>query len=132
MILVDSNVILDVLTNDKHWSDWSSARLLTLGETESLLINDIIYAEISVRLAGVEAVDHVVRELNLTWAATPRNALFLAGKAWDIYRKRGGERTGVLPDFLIGAHAAVDGHRLLTRDVRRFRTYFPTIELITP
>jgi predicted nucleic acid-binding protein len=97
-----------------------------------LLINDIVYAEISVRFGGINDVDAALRQVNVILAPTPKLSLFLAGKAYQRYSASGGLRTGVLPDFFIGAHAAVAGLTLITRDPRRYRTYFPTIDLIAP
>jgi predicted nucleic acid-binding protein len=132
MTLVDSNVLLDVVTDGEAWADWSQEQLEQAASSGPLVINDVIYAEVSTRFATVQAVDTMLRELNIDLEAIPRNALFLAGKAYLRYRSAGGLRTGVLADFFIGAHAAVERLPLLTRDTRRYRTYFPTIDLITP
>ncbi len=132
MTLVDSNVLLDVVTDGEAWADWSQEQLEQAASSGPLVINDVIYAEVSTRFATVQAVDTMLRELNIDLEAIPRNALFLAGKAYLRYRSAGGLRTGVLADFFIGAHAAVERLPLLTRDARRYRTYFPTIDLITP
>lgn len=132
MILVDTNVLLDVATNDSRWADWSVRQLEVAGTRGRLVVNDITYAELSVRFTRIEAVDAFMSEGGFELEATPRVALFLAGKAFAAYRARGGTRTGVLPDFLIGAHAAVTGYDLLTRDVGRYRTYYPSLRLITP
>ena len=132
MTLVDSNVLLDVVTDGEAWADWSQDQLEQAASSGPLVINDVIYAEVSTRFATVQAVDTMLRELNIDLEAIPRNALFLAGKAYLRYRSAGGLRTGVLADFFIGAHAAVERLPLLTRDARRYRTYFPTIDLITP
>ena len=132
MTLVDSNVVLDVVTNDEKWADWSQAQLEQASAGGSLVINDVIYAEISTRYRTIEAVDAMLEELAIDVAKIPRDALFLAGKAYLRYRATGGGRTDVLSDFFIGAHAAVEQRPLLTRDARRYRTYFPTVELITP
>jgi predicted nucleic acid-binding protein len=132
MTLVDSNVVLDVVTNDARWADWSQAQLEQAAAAGSLIINDVIYAEISTRYRTIEAVDAMLEELDIDVAKIPRDALFLAGKAYLRYRATGGVRTGVLSDFFIGAHAAVEQRPLLTRDAQRYRTYFPTVELITP
>jgi len=132
MTLVDSNVVLDVVTNDARWADWSQAQLEQAAAAGSLIINDVIYAEISTRYRTIEAVDAMLEELDIDVAKIPRDALFLAGKAYLRYRATGGVRTGVLSVFFIGAHAAVEERPLLTRDARRYRTYFPTVELITP
>lgn len=132
MILVDSNVVFDVVTNDERWAGWSQSQLEQAAAAGPLAINDIIYAEISTRYVTIEAVDALLQDLEVEVAKIPRSALFLAGKAYLRYRATGGVRTGVLSDFFIGAHAAVARWPLLTRDARRYRTYFPTVELITP
>ncbi len=131
-VLVDTNVLLDLATNDSTWADWSVHQLEAASLRGSLFINDMIYAELSVRFAEIEALDAFVAEAGLVQSAPPRAALFLAAKAFQRYRGAGGVRTGVLPDFFIGAHAAVEGLPLLTRDGRRYRNYFPTLELIAP
>jgi predicted nucleic acid-binding protein len=132
MTLVDSNVLLDVLTDGQDWADWSQIQLERAAMRGPLVVNSVIYAEISARYATVDAVDAVLFDLKIDVATTPRSALFLAGKAYVQYRAAGGMRTGVLSDFFIGAHAAVEGLPLLTRDSRRYRRYFPTAVLITP
>jgi hypothetical protein len=130
--LVDTNVLLDVVTNDPRWANWSIAQLEAAGLNGPLLINDIIYAELAVRYERIEALEAFLAMADLELRATPRDALFLAGKVFTQYRKAGGSRTGVLPDFFIGAHAAVERLSVLTRDVGRYRTYFPSLTLITP
>jgi predicted nucleic acid-binding protein len=133
LILVDSNVLFDIVTDNQQWFDWSRAALEQAELRGPLGINDVIFAELSVRFPTLEAVKQAVPDLGLTLVPTPRAALFLAGKAFDAYRhKEGATKTGVLPDFFIGAHALVLGVPLLTRDVRRCRTYFPSLELIAP
>jgi predicted nucleic acid-binding protein len=132
MTLVDSNVLLDVVTDDQTWADWSQTQLERAALHGPLVINNVIYAEISTRYATVDAVDSMLLDLNIEVAMTPRSALFLAGKAYLRYRAAGGMRTGFLADFFIGAHAAVEELPLLTRDSRRYRHYFPTVALITP
>ena len=132
MTLVDSNVLLDVVTDGQTWAEWSQGQLERAALEGPLVVNDVIYAEISTRYATVDAVDSMLSDLNIEVVPTPRAALFLAGKAYLRYRAAGGIRTGVLADFFIGAHAAVEGLQLLTRDARRYRNYFPTIALITP
>jgi predicted nucleic acid-binding protein len=132
MTLVDSNVLLDVVTDGQAWADWSQSQLERAALVGPLVINDIIYAEISVRFATVEAVDSLLLELNIIVAPIPRHALFLAGKAYLQYRAAGGTRSGVLADFFIGAHAVTEDLPLLTRDVGRYQTYFPRIRLIVP
>ena len=132
MILVDTNVLVDLLEDDPEWADWSTARMRELSLNHELVINPIIYAELSLTFTVVEDLDDAIAELELRVAEIPRPAFFLAGKAYIEYRKRGGIKNNVLPDFLIGAQAAVLGVSILTRDVRRFRTYFATVNLITP
>jgi predicted nucleic acid-binding protein len=132
MTLVDSNVLLDVVTDGQAWADWSQTQLEQAALHGPLVINDVIYAEISTRYATVDAVDSLLLDLNIDVATTPRSALFLAGKAYLQYRAAGGIRTGVLADFFIGAHAAVEQLPLLTRDARRYRNYFPTVMLVAP
>jgi predicted nucleic acid-binding protein len=130
--LVDTNVLLDLVTNDRDWADWSLARLEDAALAGSLLINDIVYAETSIRFDRIEDLDATLATARIKIAPAPRPALFLAGKTFRRYRAAGGTRTGVLPDFFIGAHAAVEGWPLLTRDTNRYRTYFPQITLIAP
>lgn len=133
MILVDSNILIDVATNDPVWRDWSRRQLdRSALAGDELVINDVVYAEISVRYPSVEAVDDVLAVIRIGMVAIPRDALFLAARAFQRYRAAGGVRTGVLPDFFVGAHALVSRSRLITRDPRRFRNYFPGIELISP
>jgi len=130
--LVDTNVLLDLVTNDAKWAEWSVAHLEAASLEGPLLINDVIYAELAVRYERIEDLDEFIDAAGLVMTPLPRSALFLAGKVFTRYRKSGGTRTGVLPDFFIGAHAAVAELPLLTRDVGRYRTYFPTVSLITP
>lgn len=130
--LIDTNVLLDVVTNDPNWADWSIGQLDAASLKGALGINDIVYAELSVRFDTKEALDALLVETGVTMVVMPRAALFLAGKAFQRYRSAGGLRTGVLPDFFIGAHAAVSGMPLLSRDAQRYRTYFPKLELVTP
>ena len=132
MTLVDSNVLLDVLTREPDWWQWSLRQLDDAVLAGSLVINDVIYAEISARYPSVDVVDSVIREAGVDVVPIPRSALFLAGKAYLRYRAAGGIRTGVLSDFFIGAHAEAEQLPLLTRDVRRYRSYFPNVELIAP
>jgi hypothetical protein len=130
--LVDTNVLLDLVTNDAKWSDWSLARLEEAALAGPIFINDIVYAEASIRYRRMEDLDEMLAEAVIDVAPTPRAALFLAGKAYRQYRASGGKRSGVLPDFFIGAHAAVAGWPLLTRDSGRYRSYFPKVTLIAP
>jgi predicted nucleic acid-binding protein len=132
MTLVDTNVLLDVFTEDPKWLGWSLTRLEQAAFKGSLLINDVIYAETSTRYPSIEDFETTLVSAGITIAPISRAALFLAGKAYTRYRSAGGIRTGVLADFFIGAHAAVEQLPLLTRDARRYRSYFPTVELIAP
>lgn len=132
MTLVDTNVLLDLVTADPHWADWSIAALEAVSLSGPLFINDVVYAELSIRYERIEMLDEFVSRAGLDLVGLSRPALFLAGKAFAQYRKAGGTRSGVLPDFFIGAHAAVLRLPLLTRDEGRYRTYFPTVELISP
>ena len=130
MVLVDTNVLLDVVQDDPDWGDWSQQQLEAASLRGPLAINAVIFAELSMAYERIEDLDRVVRQTDLKEVAIPREALFLAGKAFLQYRRRRGGKSGVLPDFFIGAHAAVAGIPILTRDVRRYRTYFPTVELL--
>ena len=132
MLLVDTNVLVDVLQNDPQWADWSIAQLRAQAQLHALAINPVIYAELSLSFSTFEALDRAVATMELALHEVPRPALFLAGKAYLQYRQRGGAKAQVLPDFFIGAHAAVEGWPLLTRDASRFRTYFPRLEVIAP
>ena len=131
-VLVDSNVILDIFTEDERWLSWSSSTLAAVAEARVLAINPIIYAEVSVRFERIEALEAVLPAQLFTRHALPWPAGFLAGKCYLEYRRRGGTRRSPLPDFYVGAHAAVAGMPLLTRDPLRYRSYFPTVELIAP
>jgi predicted nucleic acid-binding protein len=132
MLLVDTNVLVDVLQNDPQWADWSIAQMRAQSSLHALVINPIIYAEVSLSFSTLEALDDVMGTLALELREIPRPALFLAAKAFAQYRRRGGSKQQVLPDFFIGAHAAVEGWPLLTRDARRFNSYFPTLEVLAP
>ncbi len=132
MLLVDTNVLIDVLEDDPQWADWSIRQLRAQSQVHELAINPIIYAELSLTFSSYERLDAVIAGLGLVLHEVPRPALFLAGKAFARYRKAGGSKTGVLPDFLIGAHAAVQRWALLTRDVQHCRAYFPDVELVSP
>lgn len=132
MLLVDTNVLVDVLQDDPQWADWSIAQLRAHATMHALVINPVIYAEMSLSFSTIEALDAVVSDLALELREIPRPALFLAAKAFAQYRRRGGSKHQVLPDFFIGAHAAVEAWPLLTRDPSRFRTYFPTLEVLAP
>lgn len=131
-VLVDSNVLIDLLTRDARWFDWSFRALETAADSAPLVINPVIYAEVSVRYTRIEDLDADLPAESFAREPLPFAAGFLAAKQHRAYRERGGARTATLPDFFIGAHAAVAGHRLLTRDARRYRTYFPTLDLIAP
>jgi predicted nucleic acid-binding protein len=130
--LVDSNVLLDIFTRTPNRREWSLAQLEEAALQGTLLINDVIYAETSIRFHSIDDFDAALARFGITVAPMPRAALFLAGKAFIQYRNAGGIRNGVLPDFFIGAHAEVERLRLLTRDVRRYRSYFPNAMLIAP
>jgi predicted nucleic acid-binding protein len=132
MLLVDTNVLVDVLQNDPQWADWSIGQLRAQAQLHELAINPVIYAELSLSFSTFEALDGAVDTMELAMREVPRPALFLAGRAYLQYRRRGGAKAQVLPDFYIGAHAAVEGWSLLTRDASRFRTYFPSLEVIAP
>ncbi|ABS64203.1 PilT protein domain protein [Parvibaculum lavamentivorans DS-1] len=132
MILVDTNVLLDLVQDDPNWADWSQHQLEVAAARDRLAINTVIYAELSVGFARIEETDNFLDAAGITVLDIPRPALFLAGKAFREYKKRGGTRTGVLPDFFIGAHAAVAAVPLLTRDKGRYENYFPTVDLIAP
>jgi len=131
-ILVDSNVLLDVLTEDPVWSVWSAGELELRTEQDVLWINPIVYAEVSVRFETIDELEEALPAAYLRRAPLPWEAGFLAGKCFVQYRKRGGTKQSPLPDFYIGAHAAVAGMVLLTRDAARYQTYFPTLQLICP
>lgn len=131
-ILVDSNVFLDVMTEDEDWFEWSSGVLERAAEQSVLCINPIIYAEVSVRFKRVEELEAALPGEFIERCPIPYEAAFLAGKCFLKYRRRGGTRRSTLPDFFIGAHAAVTGMTLATRDLTRYETYFPKLELICP
>ena len=131
-VLVDSNVLLDVLTEDPRWASWSMKALAEQGDRDVLAINPIIYAEVSIGFVRIEEVDAALPPPTFHRLALPWEAAFLAGKCFLAYRKRGGPRASPLPDFYIGAHASVSGMKLLTRDAARYRTYFPKLRLIAP
>ena len=132
-VLVDTNVILDISTNDERWFDWSAGALERVGDESSLVINPIIYAEVSIAYKRIEDLDLALPPGTFRREALPYEAAFLAGKAFLKYKQLGGRsKLRPLPDFYIGAHAAVAGYRLLTRDAARYRTYFPGLDLIAP
>ena len=132
MLLVDTNVLVDVLEDDPEWADWSIAQLRAQSQIYRLAINPIIYSESSLTFSSVEALDRTIDDLGLAMMEIPKPALFLAGKAFVRYRRQGGQKQNVLADFFIGAHAAVSQYPLLTRDTRRYASYFQKVELITP
>lgn len=132
MLLVDTNVLVDVLENDPEWAEWSIGQLRAQSKIHRLAINPIIYSELSLAFSTVEALDRTVDDLGLTMMEIPKPALFLAGKAFVRYRRQGGQKQNVLADIFIGAHAAVERYPLLTRDTHRYRSYFAKIKLIAP
>jgi predicted nucleic acid-binding protein len=130
--LVDSNVLIDILTEDDRWLPWSLDSLADAADRGPVFINPVIFAEVSVRFTAVEDLEEALPARDYRRSPLPWSAAFLAGKAYVDYRRRGGPKTSPLPDFFIGAHAAVDRLVLLTRDATRYRTYFPTVTLIVP
>jgi predicted nucleic acid-binding protein len=131
-MLVDTNVLVDLLQNDPDWVDWSIAQLRAQSQIHRLIINPIIYAELSLTFSSVEALDRVLAGMVLPVVEVPKPALFLAGKAFVQYRRRGGQKSNVLADLFIGAHAAVARLPVLTRDAQRYQSYFPSVRLVTP
>jgi len=131
-ILVDSNIILDIVTEDKRWFGWSSKTLTRLSAANMFVVNPIIYSEVSVGFEKIEGLEDVLDPRLFRRDQIPWEAAFLAGKCFLQYRRQGGKRDAPLPDFFIGAHAAVSKMQLLTRDEVRYRTYFPTITIISP
>jgi len=131
-VLVDSNVLLDVMTEDEQWLAWSSDVLERHGEEDILCINPVIYAEVSIRFEKIEELEAALPGELIERLPIPYEAAFLAGKCFVDYRRRGGRRLSTLPDFFIGAHAAVEGMPLITRDPKRYRTYFPKLHLVCP
>jgi predicted nucleic acid-binding protein len=132
MTLIDTNVLLDILADDPRWSEWSLRQLAKRAAMGPAIINEIVYAEMSARMESQAEVERALADFDVRFDRVPLHAVFLAGRSYRRYRSSGGIRTGVLPDFFIGAHAQVLGCPLLTRDVRRYRTYFPDVELIAP
>ena len=132
MILVDTNVLLDLVTDDPRWAEWSQQQLDLASARDQLAINGVVYADLSIGYARMEQLDAMISNTGLVCAVMPRPALFLAGKAFQRYRSAGGRKTGVLPDFFIGAHAVMAGVLLITRDAARYRSYFPGVMLIAP
>ena len=131
-VLVDSNILLDISTNDAAWGDWSTEALAACAEHTMLVINPIIYAEVSIGYATIEELDAALPSSLYQRDPLPWEAGFLAGKCFLAYRKRGGSRSTPLPDFYIGAHAAIEHLALLTRDAASYRTYFPKVEILAP
>ena len=132
MILVDSNILLDILTVDPKWYNWSSSNLSTLAESHELIINDIIYTEVSIGFGRIEDLEAAFTGDFFKILPIPKEALFLAGKAFLQYRANNGNKNSVLPDLFIGAHASILNIPLITRDLSRYKTYFPKLQLITP
>ncbi len=131
-VLVDANVLLDVMTEDARWLRWSAEALERAADRYRLVVNPVIYAEISIRYSRIEDLDAALPKAMFDREAIPYEAAFLAGKAFFAYRRRGGTKSSPLPDFFIGAHAAVAGYSLMTRDAARYRSYFPKLSLIAP
>jgi predicted nucleic acid-binding protein len=131
-VLVDSNVLLDVATNDSTWAEWSGDALAECAEHAALVINPIIYAEVSIGFRKIEALDAALPRILYQREPLPWEAAFLAGKCFADYRRRGGVRNSPLPDFYIGAHAAIGSLMLLTRDPAHYRSYFPKVEIVCP
>jgi len=131
-VFVDSCVLLDLFTNDENWADWSESILEKYSQTNSLYINSIVYTEVSIGFNKVEEVERAIEALGIKVLEMPREALFLTGKAYIKYRKNKGSKTSPLPDFFIGAHATVAQFGLVTRDLAKYKTYFPQVQLIHP
>lgn len=131
-ILVDSNIILDVFLDDPNWAEWSESKLAKLSLTTKLFINSVVYSEVSIGFQRIEELEFALNQSGFQMLEIPKEALFLAGKAYLTYRKNKGRKRSPLPDFYIGAQAAILKLDLLTRDPSRYRTYFPTVQLISP
>ena len=131
-ILIDSCVLLDLFTNDPQWANWSERILDTFSQTNTLYINTIVYTEISIGFTKIEVLDEAISELGIKVLEIPREALFLTGKTFLKYRRNKGAKKSPLPDFFIGAHAAISKFTLVTRDVAKYKTYFPQINLVSP
>jgi predicted nucleic acid-binding protein len=131
-VLIDANVLLDVMTEDARWLAWSAAAVERAADRYRLVVNPVIYAEVSIRYSRIEELDAALPKTMFDREAIPYEAVFLAGKSFLAYRRRGGTKPSPLPDFFIGAHAAVAGYLLMTRDAARYRTYFPKLSLIAP
>ena len=131
-VLIDSNILLDIFEDDVQWADWAESTLNHYAESHTLSINPIVYAEVSIGFARIEELETAVAGCGIQVLAIPKESLFLAGKAFLTYKRRGGTRRSPLPDFFIGAHAAVSGLILISRDASRYRSYFPQVQLIAP
>jgi predicted nucleic acid-binding protein len=131
-VLVDANVLLDVMTEDTRWLAWSAAAIERAADRYRLVINPVIYAEVSIRYSRIEELDAALPKTMFDREGIPYEAAFLAGKSFLVCRRHGGTKRSPLPDFFIGAHAAVAGYRLMTRDAARYRTYYPKLSLIAP
>ena len=131
-VLIDSNVLLDLMTEDAHWFSWSADAVAKAANRLRLVINPIIYAEVSIRFSRIEDLEAALPKAMFDREAIPYEAAFLAGKSFLAYRQRGGMKRSPLPDFFVGAHAAVARYQLLTRDAARYRSYFPRVSLISP
>jgi predicted nucleic acid-binding protein len=131
-VLVDANVLLDIMTEDTRWLAWSAAAIERAADRYRLVINPVIYAEVSIRYSRIEELDAALPKAMFDREGIPYEAAFLAGKSFLAYRRQGGTKRSPLPDFFIGAHAAVAGYRLVTRDAARYRTYYPKLSLIAP
>ena len=131
-MLVDTNILIDVLNNEPRWADWSIHQLRVQSKIHVLSINPIIYSELSCAFSKIEDLDGVVQVMGLKYVQMPKPALFLAAKAFQAYRKKGGTKHNILGDFFVGAHAAVSRLPVLTRDTQRYKTYFPSVQLVSP
>ncbi len=131
-LLVDSNVILDIFLDDPNWADWAESALAEYSGYKNLYINSIVYTEISIGFKKIEELESALNRSGFQMLEIPKEALFLAGKAFLNYRKSSGKKRSPLPDFYIGAHAAILDIPLITRDISRYRTYFPSVRLISP
>jgi predicted nucleic acid-binding protein len=131
-VLVDANVLLDIMTEDARWFAWSAQAIERTADRYRLVINPVIYAEVSIRYSRIEELDAALPKTMFDREAIPYEAAFLAGKSFSTYRRQGGTERAPLPDFFIGAHAAVAGYRLMTRDAARYRPYYPKLPLIAP
>ena len=131
-MLVDTNILIDVLNNEPRWADWSIHQLRVQSKIHVLSINPLIYSELSCAFSKIEDLDDVVQVMGLKYVQMPKPALFLAAKAFQAYRKKGGTQHHILGDFFVGAHAAVSRLPVLTRDTQRYKTYFPSVQLVSP